>query len=217
MDVAGNSGLFLKHPQHAAPCPSALQHCSAMSLKVLSLCQLGRCQIPVTQSCNREPARGEGLLVVPSLLPAPHPASSSRCTSRAVFPSSRFLRSSELALEALRALLTTASTCATESLWLQGQGHPERGYQDWPPSKGVPPLHPCLGWQPLLPVQVLPLGQSPSLQCPVAPVRGLLWDFLGNLLGKKTAALRRQDPWTLPAQHHQEHPPKGWSKENISS
>lgn len=75
----------------------------------------------------------------PSLLPAPHPASSSHCASRVAFPSSRFRRSSELALEARSALLTTASTCAIESLWLQGQGHPGEDVRigllakEWPP------------------------------------------------------------------------------------
>jgi len=115
----------------------------------------------MTESCNRDLTRGEGLrsppvpLLAPRppFLPAPHPASSSCCTSCVAFPSSKLRRSCQLALEARSALPTTASTCAAASSCLRGHGHPEGRCQDGAPGEGAAILHPQPSRQPALPVR----------------------------------------------------------------
>lgn len=47
----------------------------------------------------------------------------------------------------------------------------------------------------------VPLGQLPCLQCLVAPVRGLLRDFQGNLLETQTVAVRPQWGAGTPGSH----------------
>lgn len=113
-------------------------------------------------------------------------------------------------MEARTALLTTASTCAMESLWLQGQGHPQRisGLASW--QRTGPPAPPA--------------GLTASSACsnvtswtepePPVPSGSSLWDAVGfpeespwNANSSTETLAGSRHPWTLPAQHHQE-PPK---------
>lgn len=183
-------------------------------MKVLSTCLLGRCQtgtLPEERGCGALPA-----LLAAS--PSPGLQLALRIPRRV--PLQQVPQELGAGVRGTQCSPDHCLHLCHRVLVAAGTRTPRRGYQDWPPGKGVAPLHPRLGRQPPLPVQVLPLGQSSSLQCPAAPVCGLLWDFLGNLLGMQTAALR---PWQGAGAPRPCQPsttknlPKGWSKENTSS
>lgn len=180
---------------------------------------LGRCQTTVIKSCNRDLARDKGLLFPPIPLPCCHHLT--RPPAHAAPPASHSPPAGSAGAGSWRWRHAGLSRPPPPPAPQHPRGCRDKGTERDDIRIGLLGQErlscaPPVGRQPVhagITLASVPLGQCPCLQRPVAPVRGLLRDFLGNILEMQTAAMRSQRGPRTPGPHQpstNKNLPKDW-------